>query len=108
MSNQEQKQGRGRPKGTFSYAMIGTAELPKIAKIKGFVPVSKRFLTSIGVDISAFADFTGAVEPAKVESPKVEKTPKAKSKAIKPAPTKAAKKTKEKVEEKPIEVILEA
>lgn len=108
MSNQEQKQGRGRPKGTFSYAMIGTAELPKIAKIKGFLPVSKRFLTSIGVDVSAFADFTGAAEPVKVETQKAEKV---ESKAIKPAPQKAVKKPKAKAKkevEEPIQATLEA
>lgn len=116
MQTAEQKTGRGRPKGTFSYAMIGTAELPKIAKIKGFLPVSKRFLTSIGVDISAFADFTGAAEPAKVESPKAEKAPKqepkTETKAIKPSPKKEKPKTvkakKIEKEEAPIQVTLEA
>jgi hypothetical protein len=106
MSKTEQKQGRGRPVGTFSYAMIGAAELPKIAKIKGFLPVSKRYLKSIGVDVSAFSDFTGAVEPAKEV-----KTPKAKTQVIKPvakAKPKAKAKAKTATEEPQIQATLEA
>jgi hypothetical protein len=116
MQTVEQNKGRGRPKGTFSYAMVKTAEIAKLVKIKGFLPVSKRFLTSIGVDISSFEDFTGKVEATEVKN---EVKPKAESKAIKPAPKKVekksekpvkAKKTKEKTQttEPQIQATLEA
>jgi hypothetical protein len=96
MNTVEQNKGRGRPKGTFSYAMVKTAEIAKLAKIKGFLPVSKRFLTSIGVDISSFEDFTGRVEATEVKEVK----PKAESKAIKPAPKKVEKKSEKPVKAK--------
>ena len=67
MQTVEQKQSRGRPKGTFSYVKISAAEIAKIAQIQGYLPVSKRFLASIGVDASSFENFTEAAKTKNIK-----------------------------------------
>lgn len=64
---EEQKTtSRGRPQGTKSYAAVSVAQLEEIAKGRD-IPVSKKWLKSIGVDASQFPDAT----PMKVNLPRV-------------------------------------
>ena len=120
---QKEKQTvRGRPVGTYSYAVIGAADAAKIVKNHGFVPVSKRWLKSVGVDISTFADFspqTHQHNPIVLEhKPEETKTEKPKAVKVKSSPQKEpvkAKTVKGKItnvkkvkDEEPIQVTLEA
>lgn len=128
MQKQEQKKGKGRPVGTRSYAAITKGEINNIFKDVGIIPISKRFMKSVGIDISAYPDFVeGTIvqhhdhnEAAVKEVAKPKATSKPIKSATKATPKKAAK-TKSKTvnaksvkvkkgsnEEAPIQVSLEA
>jgi hypothetical protein len=87
---EQQKPSRGRPVGTKSYAAVGVSELSAMAT-EGFIPISKKYLKSIGADISKYSDFevnseqknepeVKTVNLAKVVKPKAVKAPKVKAK----------------------------
>ena len=59
MSNTE-KQGKGRPKGTKSYAAIKISDLQNLAK-DGVVPVSKNWLKQVGANIQDYPDYEVSV-----------------------------------------------
>lgn len=97
MSNQTKEKKRGRPAGQKSYASITLVELTKLLKSNKVdsLPISKKFLRSIGVDETKFPDAEAPVIPTsgKIGRPKKEV---AEAKSTKPATKKKASKPKAK------------
>lgn len=119
MSNQTKEKKRGRPAGQKSYASVTVVELAKLLKSKKVdsLPVSKKFLRSIGVDETKFPDAEAPVIPTsgKIGRPKAEKAdakltkPVTKKKASKPKAKKTApKKTSSKNESEEIPMVVTA
>lgn len=102
MSANTQNKKRGRPTGQKSYVSVSMVELIKLSEKNGFktLPISKKFLRSVGVDETKYKDAEPPViaTSGKIGRPstKQETPPKAKKPSAKPkAKTKKVVKTEE-------------
>lgn len=108
MSANTQNKTKGRPKGQKSYVAVTVVELTKLSEKNGFknLPISKKFLRSVGVDETKYKDAEPPVIATSGKIGRPSTKPETPPKATKPVAKPKAKAKKKVAKTEETEVVM--